>query len=82
MDLLRQFTVKHTCNEVWADFVELAAIAIHESIYFNSACMPTGNGFENQLLPIDDSFIGIEEQCRFIVSKHCKNDMGIMARQN
>ena len=80
LKVFTQLTLKHTFAEVWADFTELAAIAIHQSVYFNPAWMPQGQGLEEKMLPIDETFTKLEDRYKAIAPKYGSEGMALMSK--
>lgn len=73
----QKLTRRHNFAEVWADFVELGAICMHQSAYFNPNWMPAE--LEDKALPIDDVFRSLEERYLSFVPKYGKEGMTLMS---
>lgn len=77
-DVFQKLTRQHNFAEVWADFVELGAICMHQSAYFNPDWMPAE--LEDKALPIDNAFRSLEERYLSFVPKYGKEGMTLMSR--
>lgn len=76
-EVFRRLTQQHGFSEVWADFVEIAAICIHQQAYFNPDWMPAE--LEAHTLPIDDEFRRLEERYMSFVPKYGSEGMTLLS---